>query len=142
MESINYEFIYSLSEEQVMSLLQIYEMESWSKNRTRDGIIKMLEKSWIIAIIDSNKGKLIAFSRVLSDFIYRAFIYDVIVAKEYRGLKFGKLIVDSILNHKDFINVERIELYCIDGNVEFYKKLGFEKVPNGTNLMRYSGNII
>lgn len=137
MESINYEFIYSLSEEQVVNLLKMYKGETWTQNREIDGINKMLDKCWIIAIIDSNNGKLIAFARVLSDFIYRAFIYDVIVAKEYRGLKFGKLIVNSILNHKDFINVERIELNCIDRNVEFYKKLGFEKVPNGTNLMRY-----
>lgn len=137
MESINYEFIYSLSEEQIVNLLKMYKGETWTQNREIDGINKMLDKCWIIAIIDSNNGKLIAFARVLSDFIYRAFIYDVIVAKEYRGLKFGKLIVNSILNHKDFINVERIELNCIDRNVEFYKKLGFEKVPNGTNLMRY-----
>lgn len=137
MENINYEFIYSLSEEQVVNLLEMYKGETWTKNRQIDGINKMLNKCWIMAIIDSNNGKLIAFARVLSDFIYRAFIYDVIVSKEYRGLKFGKLIVNSILNHKDFINVERIELNCIDKNVKFYEKLGFEKVPNGTNLMRY-----
>lgn len=137
MESINYEFIYSLSEEQVVNLLEMYKGETWTKNRQIDGINKMLNKCWIMAIIDSSNGKLIAFARVLSDFIYRAFIYDVIVSKEYRGLKFGKLIVNSILNHKDFINVERIELNCIDKNVKFYEKLGFEKVPNGTNLMRY-----
>lgn len=98
----------------------------------------MLDKSWIIAIIDSNNGKIIAFSRVLSDFVYRAFIYDVIVAKDYRGLKFGKLIVSSIVNHIDLKNVERIELNCIDSNVPFYEKLGFRKVPNGMNMMRYN----
>jgi predicted GNAT family N-acyltransferase len=142
MEVFNYKFVHNLSEEQVANLLEIYKGEKWTKNRQIDGVKKMLEKSWIIAIIDSNNGKMIAFARVLSDFIYRAFIYDVIVAKEYRGLKFGKLVVSSILNHKDFIGVERIELNCNEKNVEFYKKFGFEKVPNGTNLMRYSGRII
>jgi predicted GNAT family N-acyltransferase len=137
MEVNNFEFIYKLSEEQVMNLLEIYKEESWTKNRKIGDVKRMLQKSWIIAIIDSSNGKIIAFARVLSDFVYRAFIYDVIVAKEYRGLKFGKLIVNSILNHSDFKNVERIELNCIDKNVLFYKKLGFEKVPEGTNLMRY-----
>jgi predicted GNAT family N-acyltransferase len=138
---INFDFIYNLSEHQVINLLDIYKEESWSKNRELDDIKKMFKKSWIIAIIDSDNGKIIAFSRVLSDFVYRAFIYDVIVAKKYRGLKFGKLIVNSIINHKEFINVERIELNCIDSNVSFYEKLGFDKVPNGTNMMRYCGNI-
>ncbi len=142
METIKYEFIYSLSEEQILNLLEIFKGEDWSENRQIDDVRKMLEKSWIIAIIDSSNGRIIAFARVLSDFIYRAFIYDVIVSKEYRGLKFGKLIINSILNNKDFIGVERIELYCKDKNVEFYKKLGFEKVPSGINTMRYGGKII
>jgi predicted GNAT family N-acyltransferase len=137
METNNFKFIYSLSEDQVMNLLEIYKEEKWTKNRKIEDVKRMLEKSWIITIIDSNNGKIIAFARVLSDFVYRAFIYDVIVAKEYRGLKFGKLIVNSILCHSDFKNVERIELNCVDKNVMFYKKLGFEKVPEGTNLMRY-----
>lgn len=38
-------------------------------------------------------------------------------------------VLYSILNNKNFIGVERIKLYCKDKNVEFYKKLGFEKVP-------------
>jgi predicted GNAT family N-acyltransferase len=124
----------------MIDLLDIYKEESWSKNREIDDVRKMIEKSWIIAIIDSNNGKIIAFARVLSDFVYRAFIYDVIVSKNYRGLKFGKLIINSIINHRDFKNVERIELNCIDDKVLFYKKLGFDKVPNGTNMMRYCGN--
>ncbi|MDR3594337.1 GNAT family N-acetyltransferase [Clostridium sp.] len=136
----DFEFTYNLSECQMIDLLDIYKEESWSKNREIDDVRKMIEKSWIIAIIDSNNGKIIAFARVLSDFVYRAFIYDVIVSKNYRGLKFGKLIINSIINHRDFKNVERIELNCIDDKVLFYKKLGFDKVPNGTNMMRYCGN--
>lgn len=138
MEIKNFECIHSLTEDQIINLLEIYKEEKWTKDRQIQDVKKMLEKSWIIALIDSSNGKIIAFARVLSDFVYRAYIYDVIVSKNYRGLKFGKLIVNSILNHIDFKNVERIELNCIDRNVEFYKKLGFEKVPEGTNMMRYS----
>jgi predicted GNAT family N-acyltransferase len=131
------EFTYSLSEYQIHDLLELYHEESWSKKRTLDDVEKMLNKSWIIAIKDQKTEKIIAFARVLTDYIYRAFIYDVIVAKDYRGLGFGKLIVNSILNHEDIKNVERIELNCIDSNISFYKKLGFDKVPDGTNMMRY-----
>lgn len=140
--SKDFEFIYTLTERQVVNLLNIYKEESWSKNRVIDDVKKMLKMSWITAIIDLNSGEIIAFARVLSDFVYRAFIYDVIVAKNYRGLGFGKIIVNSIINHKDFKNVERIELNCIDSNVPFYKKLGFDKVPSGTNLMRYYNDIL
>lgn len=136
----NFEFTHDLSEVQIINLLDIYKEESWCKDRKIDGIKKMLENSWTIAIIDSTNGKIIAFARVLSDFVYRAFIYDVIVAEDYRGLGFGKLIVNSTINHRDLKDVERIELNCIDSNVLFYKKLGFDKVPNGINVMRYYEN--
>jgi predicted GNAT family N-acyltransferase len=135
---MGFEFIYNLSEHQVHNLLSIYKEESWSKNRNIDDIKKMIDKSWIIAIRDLSNDNVIAFARVLTDYVYRAFIYDVIVAKDYRGLGFGKLIVNSIVNHKDINNVERIELYCIDSNVSFYTKLGFDKAPDGTNMLRYN----
>ncbi len=136
----NYRFIYELDEGNIRDLLKLYENEAWSKNRKPEDVGKMLKNSWIIAIINSGNGDLIAFARVLTDFIYRGFIYDVIVAENYRGLGFGRLIVSNIVNNKTFKNVERIELNCIDSNVPFYEKLGFDKVPDGTNMMRYRRN--
>lgn len=133
----DFQFVYNLTEDQIMDLLDMYKEESWSKNRKIDDVRRMLVNSWIIAIIDSRNDKIIAFARVLSDFVYRAFIYDVIVAKKYRGCGFGRLIVNNILNHEYFKDVERLELNCIDSNVAFYKKLGFDRVPEGTNMMRH-----
>ncbi len=131
------EITYNLTELQIHDLLDLYHEESWSKNRTIDDVKKMLETSWIIAIKDQQNDKLFAFARLLTDYVYRAFIYDVIVAKDYRSLGFGKLIINRILTHEDLKNVERIELNCIDSNITFYNKFGFDKVPDGTNMMRY-----
>jgi predicted GNAT family N-acyltransferase len=132
-----YEYIYQITDDNAEQLLDLYRGESWSKNRSLNDVKKMLEKSWVISIIDSSNGNMIAFARVITDFVYRAFIYDVIVARDYRKKGFGKLIVEGINNHPDIINVERIELNCIDSNIPFYQKIGFDRVPNGTNMMRY-----
>lgn len=131
---------HSLSEQHIMQLMNLYEGESWCKERKLDDVGKMLKNSWIIALIDSSNDKLIAFGRVLSDFVYRAFVYDVIVDREYRGLGYGRLIIEGIVSHEDFKNIERIQLNCIDKNVPFYNKLGFNKAPEGTNLMRYDNS--
>jgi ribosomal protein S18 acetylase RimI-like enzyme len=131
------ELIYNLSENHIDNLLELYHEESWSKNRSLEDVKRMLQTSWIIGIKDKKTDRLIAFSRVLTDYVFRAFIYDVIVAKDYRKLGLGKLIINSILNHENLKNVERIELNCIDSNVAFYQKLGFDRVPEGTNMMRY-----
>lgn len=138
MENIN--IIYnSLSQSQIADLMELYKEESWCNARKTDDVTVMLKNSWTIALTDGSDGKLIGFARVLSDFVYRAFIYDVIVAKDHRAKGYGKLIVESILNHYDFKNIERLELYCVDKNVPFYERLGFKKVPEGTNMMRCGG---
>lgn len=135
----NYEFIYKISEEQLEKLMVLFKNVHWAKDRQKSDVIKMLEKSNVIALINTDNGDIVAFSRVISDFVYRAFIYDVMVAEKYRGQGYGKLIVNSLFNHYNLNPVERVELNCIDKNVAFYEKLGFKKVPEGTNMMRYNG---
>lgn len=136
-----YELIYQLSEEYVSDLLKLFRDAPWAADRKADDIRVMLKNSWTCAIVDKKSGNIIAFNRVLSDYVYRAFIYDVIVAKDYRGQGFGRLIVENTVHHSCFKGVERLELYCRDHNVEFYEKLGFEKLKDLTNLMRYKGNV-
>lgn len=135
-----YELIYQLSDEHIPDLLRLFQDAPWAVDRKAEDLSVMLKNSWTCAAIDKSNRKIIAFNRVLSDHVYRAFIYDVIVAADYRGQGFGRLIVENTVNHENFKDVERLELYCRDHNVDFYEKLGFEKLKDLTNLMRYKGN--
>lgn len=63
-------------------------------------------------------------------------IYDVIVAQKYRGLGYGRVLLETLIADERLKNIERVELYCQDRNVSFYEKFGFKKVPEGTHLMR------
>lgn len=73
-----------LSETQVEQLHQLYHQEWWTKDRTLVETQQVIDgSSLIIAIVQDNQ--LIAFARVLTDYIFKAFIFDVIVAKDYRG---------------------------------------------------------
>lgn len=140
--SIEYDFIYQLSEDHIANLQELFRDAPWATDRKEEDIRTMLKNSWTCAIIDKSNGKIIAFNRVLSDDIYRAFIYDVVVAKDYRGQGLGRLLLENTVQHNKFKNIERLELYCRDHNVEFYEKLGFEKLKDITNLMRFKNNRI
>lgn len=135
-----HELIYQLNDEYIPELMKLFQDAPWAVDRKAEDISLMLKNSWTCAAVDKSNGRIIAFNRVLSDHVYRAFIYDVIVAADYRGEGFGRLIVENTVNHENFRDVERIELYCRDHNVEFYEKLGFEKLKDLTNLMRYKRN--
>lgn len=133
----NYEFIYQLSDEYTSALIKLFQDAPWAADRNEADIRVMLKNSWTCAMVDKRNGNIVAFNRVLSDHVYRAFIYDVVVSKEYRGQGLGRLLVENTVHHSNFKGIERIELYCRDHNVEFYEKLGFEKLKDLTNLMRY-----
>jgi predicted GNAT family N-acyltransferase len=137
----NVKIVHSLSELQIGSLIQLYKDHFWCCDRKIDDIKIMLKNSNIVALVNAENNEIIAFARFLSDHIYRAMLYDVIVSKNYRGLGFGKQILNAVIKDEKVKNVERIELYSRDYNVGFYEKLGYENVTDGLNLMRYAHKI-
>ncbi len=119
--------ISKLNKKQQKELYKLYKKEWWSKNRKEKDIKKMLENSDIIAAVINKEKKLIAFSRVLSDFVYKADIFDVIVSKKYRGKKLGSLLIENILHHPKLKNVKSFNLQCKKDMKNFYKKFGFKE---------------
>ncbi len=49
---------------------------------------------------DAN-GTIVGFARVLSDFTFKAMIFDVIVAEQCRGQRLGQALVQRIINHEN-----------------------------------------
>jgi len=125
-----YKIIKKLNKPQQKRLYKLYKKEWWTNSRKPKDIKKMLKHSDITIGIINKKGKLIAFARVLSDFVYKAEIYDVIVAKKYRGLGLGEILINKILEHKKLKNVQQFNLQCKEEMSSFYTKFGFKKIDN------------
>ena len=123
-----YKIIKKLNKSQEKSLYKLYKKEWWTNSRKPKDIKKMLKYSDITIGIVNKKGKLIAFARVLSDFVYKAEVYDVIVAKKYRNLGFGEVLINEILGHKKLQNVQQFNLQCKEEMTSFYTKFGFKEV--------------
>ncbi|HLO84559.1 MAG TPA: GNAT family N-acetyltransferase, partial [Nostocaceae cyanobacterium] len=132
---MTYQVINKLSETQISQLVELYKNEFWSNKRTYAGVAKMLDKSDIIVALVDENAQLIAFARVLSDFVYRATIYDVIVKPTHRKMGLGAKLLDEIVHHPQLKDVEVISLFCLTEMVSFYQKWGFENVIHKTNLM-------
>src|SRR5680860_49577 len=77
-----------------------------------------------VAISAWDGPRLVGFGRVLTDFIYRASIWDVIVDRAYQDRDIGKGIIQRILRHP---KLERVELFwlCTRRYQGFYASLGF-----------------
>ncbi|NMG06971.1 GNAT family N-acetyltransferase [Brasilonema sp. UFV-L1] len=136
-----YHIITNLTESQISELLELYKNEFWSYERERKDIVKMLAASDIIVgLVDENE-QLIGFSRVLTDFVYRAMIYDVIIKPSHRKMGLGAKLVDAVVNHPELASVEQIILYCLPEMIPFYERWGFTSNVGGLRLM-YRNNQI
>jgi len=134
---MKYKIINKLNKLQKDELYKLYKKQWWTKDRTKKEIKKMLKYSDIIIAMVNKKGRLIGFVRVLSDFVFKAEIYDVIVAKKYRGLGLGERLVKEVLTHKKLKKVKQFNLQCLEDMVPFYEKFGFKEVK-GLIYMRKS----
>ena len=131
----NYRIISQLNEQQISELTQLYKNEFWSQNRTRQDVAKMVEASDIIIGLADECDRLIGFTRVLTDFVYRAFIFDVIIKPTHRNQGLGKILLDLVVHHPQLQSVEYIGLYCLPDMVPFYERWGFTTELGGLQLM-------
>ena len=136
---MKYKIVKKLNKKQTKELYQLYKKEWWTNRRKLRDIKKMLKHTDIVLGVIDKDDRLIGFVRVLSDFTYKAEIYDLIVDKKYRGKKIGAALLKKILKHKKLKSIEHFNLQCKSEMVDYYKKFGFKKKLGNLVYMRYLG---
>ena len=89
----------------------------------------------VIGVLD-DEDRLQAFARVLSDFVFKALLFDVIVASAYRGKGVGEQLMDAVYHHPKLREVRHFELYCHPEMANFYRRYGFVETDSKLQLMR------
>lgn len=131
-----YQFINRLNNRQIEQLCALYQSEFWSRGRQLADVRRAVEHSNVVCAFCDPDGRLVAFSRVLTDFVYKAMIFDVVVAPEHRQVGLGRRLLDAIMCHPALLFVEHIELYCLPDMIPFYKKEGFTADLKPLQFMR------
>lgn len=135
---MNYERLDELNDPQIDDLIRMYRSEWWTKGRRADDVRLMLEHSdVIVGFAEPSGGRLVAFARVITDFVYKALILDVIVAEEHRKEGLGRALIDRIVTHPRLSSVRHLELYCRAEMIPFYERWGFRTDPSDTRFMRF-----
>ena len=117
--------IYELNEQQIKDLHELYQREWWTKGRSLIDTKACVEGSQIcIGVVDAS-GRLQGFSRVLTDYTFKALIFDLIVSERQRGTGLGDKLMEFIMNHEQLRPVKHFELYCLPELYAFYENFGF-----------------
>jgi predicted GNAT family N-acyltransferase len=136
-----FQSISQLNDRHISQLLDLYKNEFWSKHRTRPDVEKMLVASDVVIALVDRDDRLAAFTRVLTDFVYRATIYDVIVNPIDRQKGLGKRLMDEVFQHSELSQVEYFSLFCLPEMIPFYERWGFTADTQNMQLMfRSQGN--
>lgn len=134
---MRYHVIEALNDKHVEELVALYQSEWWSKDRTLGDVKKMLLNTDILfALIETSSDRLVGFTRVLTDRVYRAIVFDVIVASDKRGKKLGMILMNAVIAHPDLKTIESLELHCLPELEPFYAKWGFARNSSGTRTLR------
>jgi GNAT superfamily N-acetyltransferase len=75
----------------------------WSKNRSRETIDKSIANSDIYVALED--GKMVGFARIVTDKATFAWLCDVYVHPDHRGLGISKAIMDVALENPEYETV-------------------------------------
>lgn len=128
---------HSLTEQQVHDLVRMYQNEWWTKGRELSQVQQMLRHSDLIVAVCEGE-RLVAFARVLTDFLFKALILDVIVDSTYRSQGLGRALMENIVNHPSLRPVKHLELYCLPCLLPFYERWSFSSNLGELRFMRLS----
>ncbi len=129
----------TLTPSQIDQLVQLFQAEWWTRDRTRTDVEKILQlEGPIFAFIDPSNEDLVAFARILTDGVYKAMIFDIIVKSTWRKTGLGRMLIEAVINDPAIINVKHHELYCLKEMIPFYEKWGFTAELPGLFFMRKS----
>ncbi len=124
---MQYQWLNRLEQKHHQSFFELYTKEWWTQSRSYDDAINMLVHCDLIIACCDVQDRVIGFVRVLTDYTFKALIFDVIVDEATRGQGLGQEIVSRIIRHPDLQKVQSFELYCPERLVPFYEKQGFVK---------------
>ena len=97
----------------------------WAKNRSLKEIERSVQNSLCYAVFDVTTNRIIAFSRIVTDYVSVFYLCDVVVDEKYRGRGIAKMMLDWIM--KDEIKLQGLKglLFTKDAH-GLYSKYGFE----------------
>jgi GNAT superfamily N-acetyltransferase len=104
----------------------------WAIGRPRETVERALRNSLPFGLFQGSNQ--LAFARVVTDYATFAWLADVFVIPEHRGLGLSKLLLRVILAHPELQGLRRWMLATRDAQ-ELYRQFGFQELDKSLGWM-------
>lgn len=103
----------------------LYAFTMWGRSRSAEQIGRMLDGTSICFSVRYEE-KLVAFCRMITDFVFRGSLWDILVHPDHQGKGLGSRLLDYALEHPAVRDIPLIVTYTSE-HADFMSKLGFEQ---------------
>ena len=104
----------------------------WAAGRTIAEVQTTIAHSFCFGIYLGDKQ--IGFARVITDYVVFAYVMDVFIHEEYRGIGYSSLLIDNMMNEPQLKNIQIWRLATTDAHF-LYQKFGFKELAHPEKLM-------
>lgn len=133
-----FKFLKDVEDSQVEDIVNLYIEEGWwQPGKDVPGLVRGIIKGSYCFLAVIEKGRVIGMGRAISDGCSDAYIQDVTVVKEYRGLKIGSEIINVIYRRLYEDGISWVGLIAEKNSRQFYEKLGFEPLKDDVPMLKY-----
>jgi GNAT superfamily N-acetyltransferase len=99
----------------------------WAEGISKEIVSRSIEGALCFGVFENEKQ--IGFARMITDKATFAYLADVFILEEYRGLGLSKWLMEVIMSYPDLQGLRRLMLATRDAH-ELYKKFGFTSLNN------------
>lgn len=104
----------------------------WAQTRTREQTETAIKNSLPFGVYKGENQ--IGFARVVTDYATFAYLGDVYILEEFRGLGLSKWLMETIVNHPELQDFRRWVLATKDAHT-LYEKFGFHALVHPDRWM-------
>ena len=104
----------------------------WSLNIPLERVKTAIENSLCFGVY--HKGNQIGFARIISDYSTIAYLGDVYIEEEYRGMGLSKWLIETIMLHQSLQGLRRWILLTGDAH-GLYRQFGWHEISDATKWM-------
>ncbi|EHM10262.1 acetyltransferase, N-acetylglutamate synthase [Thermanaerovibrio velox DSM 12556] len=115
-------------------LQELYRFTHWGKSRTLEQIERMLQGTSMCFSM-RYEGRLVAFCRFITDFVFRGTLWDILVHPDHQGKGVGSALLDYVLGHPVVSPIPLIITYSSDLS-SFLIRKGFERREGAVVLIK------
>lgn len=105
----------------------------WANGRSYPAVQKSVANSLCFGLY--HDAQQVGFARVVTDYATFGWLCDVFILDAHRGQGLAKWLVETIINHPDLVNIQRLLLATGDAHELYRRYGGFELLSNPEKWM-------